>query len=206
MLWDYIHILDLIGTFAFAISGALSAAEKRYDFFGVLFVAFITALGGGTIRDLLLGSTPVGWMHNYYYLIAIVLAVVFTFLLYRQIQTWRKTLFIFDSIGLGVFTIIGMQKSLEMGTPLVFAMIMGVISAVLGGVIRDTFNNDIPLILRKEIYATACFVGATLLAILSFFNTPLELSVPITIGLIILIRILSVKYKLSLPSINIQKK
>ncbi len=206
MLWDYIHILDLLGTFAFAISGALSAAEKRYDFFGVSFVAFITALGGGTIRDLLLGSTPVGWMQNYNYLIVIVLAVVFTFLLHQQIQKWRKTLFIFDSIGLGVFTIIGMQKALDMDVSLVFAMIMGVISAVLGGVIRDTFNNDIPLILRKEIYATACFVGAILLAILSYFNTPLEFSVPITIGLIILIRILSVKYKLSLPSINIQKK
>lgn len=203
MIWDFINILDLLGTFAFAISGALSAAEKRYDFFGVFFVAFITALGGGTVRDLLIGIQPVGWMLNYSYLITIFLAVITTFLLYKHVLKWRKALFLFDSVGLGVFTIIGMEKALSMDISWGFAIIMGVISAVLGGVIRDTFNNEVPLILRKEIYATACLIGALALVGLNALRIPYEISLPITISMIILIRIISVKYKLSLPSINI---
>jgi uncharacterized membrane protein YeiH len=206
MLWDYIHILDLLGTFAFAISGALSAAEKRYDLFGIIFVASITAVGGGTTRDLLIGLTPVSWMQNYNYLIVIIAAVIFTFVFYKQILKWRKTLFLFDSIGLGVFTILGMQKALDTGVSLGFAVIMGVISAVLGGVIRDTFNNEVPLILRKEIYATACFIGAFLLIGLKYIGIGLEIAVPITIIMIIAIRIISLKYSLSLPSININQK
>jgi len=206
MLWDYIHILDLLGTFAFAISGALSAAEKRYDVFGVLFVAFITAVGGGTTRDLLLGIAPVSWMQNYSYIIVIIAAVVVTFIFYNQILNWRKTLFLFDSTGLGVFTIIGMEKALAADVGYVFAIMMGVISSVLGGVMRDTFNNDIPLILRKEIYATACFLGAFLLMTLIYLKISYEIAIPITILLIIGIRIISMKYKLSLPSININKR
>lgn len=203
MIWDFIQILDLLGTFAFAISGALSAAEKRYDFFGVFFVAFITALGGGTIRDLLIGINPVGWMLNYSYLITIFMAVIITFLLYKHVLKWRKTLFLFDSIGLGVFTIIGMEKALMLDISWVFAIIMGVVSAVMGGVIRDTFNNEVPLILRKEIYATACLIGAFALVALNALSIPQEISLPMTISMIILIRTVSVKYKLSLPSINI---
>ena len=203
MIWDYIHILDLLGTFAFAISGALSAAEKRYDIFGVFFVAFITAVGGGTTRDLLLGITPVSWIQNYTYLVVITAAVLFTFVFYKQILNWRKTLFLFDSIGLGVFTIIGMEKALSVDVGWVFAIFMGVITSVLGGVFRDTFNNEIPLILRKEIYATACFIGAFLLVALSFLGVQMEIAIPITILIIIASRIISVKYELSLPSINI---
>lgn len=203
MIANYIHILDLLGTFAFAISGALSAAEKRYDIFGVFFVASITAVGGGTTRDLLLGITPVSWMHDYSYLLVITAAVLSTFVFYQQILKWRKTLFLFDSIGLGVFTIIGMEKAMSMEIGWVFAVIMGVISAVLGGVFRDTFNNDIPLILRKEIYATACFIGAFTLLALEYFGLNIQIAIPITILLIISIRIISLKYSLSLPSINI---
>ena len=203
MIWDYIHILDLLGTFAFAISGALSAAEKRYDIFGVFFVAFITAVGGGTTRDLLLGITPVSWIQNYTYLVVITAAVLFTFVFYKQILNWRKTLFLFDSIGLGVFTIIGMEKALSVDVGWVFAIFMGVITSVLGGVFRDTFNNEIPLILRKEIYATACFIGAFLLVALNFLGVQMEIAIPITILIIIASRIISVKYELSLPSINI---
>ena len=205
MLENYIYYLDLVGTFAFAISGALSAAEKRYDLFGVVFVAFITALGGGTTRDLLLGSTPVSWMNNYEYLYVIILAVIFTFIFHKQIQKWRKTMFLFDSIGLGVFTIIGMQKAMAFDIGIGFAVIMGVISAVLGGVIRDTFNNDVPLILRREIYATACFIGAFLLIALSHLGVGLYITIPLTMLTIFIIRIISVKYKLSLPSINLNK-
>jgi len=202
---NYIYVLDLVGTFAFAVSGALSAAEKRYDIFGVFFVAFITAVGGGTTRDLLLGITPVSWMQNYDYLITIAIAVLSTFIFYKQILNWRKTLFLFDSIGLGVFTIIGIQKAMMVDVGWVFAIFMGVVTSVLGGVFRDTFNNEIPLILRKEVYATACFIGAFLLAALVYFGVLLSIAIPLTIVIIIGIRVVSVKYELSLPSININK-
>lgn len=204
MNWDYISILDLLGVFAFAVSGALSAAEKKYDLFGVLFVASITAIGGGTTRDLLLGITPVSWMNNYSYILIIGLAVITTFIFYKHILNWRKTLFLFDSIGLGVFTIIGMEKALDLGVGWFFAIVMGVFSAVLGGVFRDTFNNDIPLILKKEIYATACFLGAFLLSLFHLIGFQNEWAIPITIIVIIIIRIVSVRYKLSLPSIKVQ--
>jgi uncharacterized membrane protein YeiH len=200
---NYITILDLLGIFAFAISGALSAAEKKYDVFGVFFVAFITALGGGTTRDLLLGITPVTWMLDYSYIIVVIVAVIFAFVFYQNILKWRKTLFIFDSVGLGVFTILGMEKALNAGVGWFFAVLMGVVSAVLGGVFRDTFNNDVPLILRKEVYATACFIGAFILSGLHYLGFQNEWTIPITILVIIAIRIVSVKYQLSLPAINI---
>ena len=113
-MWEIIYYLDLTGTFAFAVSGALSGIEKRYDIFGVLFVGFITALGGGTTRDLLLGAAPVSWMHKITYLYVVLLGVVLTFLTHRHIMKWRKTLFLFDSIGLGVFTLVGIKKNLEL--------------------------------------------------------------------------------------------
>jgi uncharacterized membrane protein YeiH len=193
---SYINILDLLGVFAFAVSGALSAAEKKYDLFGVLFVASITAIGGGTTRDLLLGITPVSWMNDYSYIITISIAVVSTFVFYKHILNWRKTLFLFDSIGLGVFTILGMEKALSVGVGWFFAIIMGVFSAVLGGVFRD--------ILKNEIYATACFLGAFLLSLMHLVDIPGEWSIPLTILIIIGIRILSVKYQLSLPTIKVQ--
>ena len=198
-MWDYIYYLDLAGTFAFAVSGALSGIEKRYDVFGVLFVGFITAVGGGTTRDMMLGLTPVSWMKNPVYLYVIVAAVVFTFLTSRKIMKWRKTLFLFDSIGLGVFTVVGIKKTLELGLSWEIAIMMGVISAVLGGILRDVFNNEEPLILHKEIYATACFAGGLMLLAGTLAGIPVVVNVPVAMVLIILIRILAVKYQWSLP-------
>ena len=198
-MWDLIYLFDLLGTAAFAISGALAAIDKKYDVFGVIFVAFITALGGGTTRDMMLGLTPVSWMQDITYFYVVMAAVVATFLLSNKIMKWRKTLFLFDSIGLGVFTIAGMQKALEVGLDWELAIMMGVISATLGGIFRDIFNGEKPLILQKEIYATACFAGGLLLALLSWIGTDPLISVPVTILTIILIRVFAVKYSWSLP-------
>ncbi len=198
-MWDIIYMLDLTGTFVFAISGALSGIDKKYDVFGVMFVAFITAVGGGTTRDVLLGITPVSWMNNLVYLYVIVGAVVFTFFTSNKIMKWRKTLFLFDSLGLGVFTVAGIRKTLELGLSWEVAIMMGVISATLGGILRDVFNNDKPLILHKEIYATACFAGALVLFLFSFFGLSTIISIPVSIALVTLIRILAVKYEWSLP-------
>jgi uncharacterized membrane protein YeiH len=204
-MWDLIYIFDLLGTAAFAISGALAAIDKKYDVFGVIFVAFITALGGGTTRDMMLGITPVSWMQDLTYFYVVMTAVAVTFLLSSKIMKWRKTLFLFDSIGLGVFTIAGMQKAIEVGLNWELAIMMGVISATLGGIFRDVFNGEKPLILQKEIYATACFAGGLLLALLSWLGAEPLISVPVTILTIILIRILAVRYRWALPVLKNKK-
>ena len=198
-MWDIIYILDLTGTFVFAISGALSGIDKKYDVFGVMFIAFITAVGGGTTRDVLLGITPVSWMINLVYLYVILAAVILTFFLSDKIMKLRKTLFLFDSIGLGVFTIAGIQKALGLDLSWEVAIMMGVISATLGGILRDVFNNEKPLILHKEVYATACFAGAFLILLFSMVGVTEYISVPVSILTVTLIRIFAVKYNWSLP-------
>ena len=196
-----IYTLDLIGVFVFAISGTLSAADKKLDLFGATFAAFITALGGGTLRDVVLGSTPVIWVTDMNYLIVIVLAVILTFIFKEYIMTLKKTLFLFDTIGIGVFTIIGMEKSILLGFNPVIGVLMGVASAVMGGVLRDTFVNDIPLIFRKEVYATACIIGGVAYLLLGYVSNFTELNLLLTILLIIAIRLIAVRYKLRLPVI-----
>ncbi|MCT4613997.1 MAG: trimeric intracellular cation channel family protein [Marinifilaceae bacterium] len=199
---DIIYFLDMSGVLVFAISGALSASDKNLDLFGAFFAAFITALGGGTIRDLVLGSTPVIWATNMDYFIVIGIAIVLTYFFKRHIMQWKKTLFIFDTIGIGVFTIIGLEKSLSLGFNPIVSMVMGVVTAVMGGVLRDTFVNDIPLIFRKEIYATACIIGAATYILLNKLELSDEYNLVLTTLLIIIIRTLAIRYKLSLPRID----
>lgn len=194
-----IYSLDLIGTVAFAISGALSAADKKFDWFGATFAAFVTAVGGGSLRDLFIGNLPVTWLSDINYLYAILAGVVITYLFKSTVMKWKKTLFLFDTIGLGVFTIIGTEKALMLGIHPVMAGIMGMFSAVLGGVIRDTLCNDIPLIFKQEIYATACLLGAMFYLGLNHFGVAESVIVPASVMLIIIVRLLSVRFNLALP-------
>ena len=156
----FVQILDFIGTFAFAISGIRLASAKRFDWFGAYVVGFVTAIGGGTIRDVLLGVTP-GWMTDPIYLICTGLALLWVILFGKHLIHLHNTFFIFDSIGLALFTVVGVGKSIALGYPFWVAIIMGSITGAAGGVIRDVFINEIPLIFRKEIYAMACVVGGT---------------------------------------------
>ncbi len=199
---SYITLLDIIGTLVFAISGALTAAEHKMDLMGVSIIAFVTALGGGTIRDILIGAHPVGWMQNTTYLVTVLLGVIIAFFLARQLQPLRKTLFLFDAIGLGVFTIGGLEKALTYGIDPIYAVICGMISATMGGLLRDVLCNEVPLILRREIYATAGAIGATAFLIFKALNLHPELNFLFTIILVILIRVASVKLKLGLPRIK----
>ena len=199
-------ILDIIGTLVFAISGAMAASNKKLDLFGAAFIAFITAVGGGTIRDLLLGIAPVSWMQDVKYIYIILIGVVMTYLFRRILANLIKTFFLFDAIGIGVFTILGVQKALILELHPVVAVMMGMFSAVLGGVIRDTLINRIPLIFRKEIYAMACIVGGSLFIFLNNLNVQFEWNASISILLIIAIRTLSVKYKVGLPTIDSYSK
>jgi len=203
---EILFSLDLVGTLVFAISGAMAAASKKLDLFGAAFLAFVTAVGGGTIRDLLIGATPVEWMKDVTYLYIILAGVGITFLFKGVVRKLRKTLFLFDTIGIGVFTILGLKKALIIGISPPIAIILGMFSAVLGGVIRDILINEIPLIFRKEIYAMACIAGATLFYYLQKFDVPFELNTVLSISLIVAIRILVIKFKIGLSGIDESRK
>ena len=199
---NLIYTLDIIGTFVFAISGTLTAASKKFDLFGAAVIAFVTAVGGGTLRDLLIGSHPVGWMQDLNYLYVIGLAVPATYVLRPYIQWLRHTMFMFDTIGIGIFTILGLQKTLSFGLEPPIAVMMGAVSAVFGGVVRDILCNEVPLIFRAEIYATACLAGGILYLIL---GTQLENDALVTfctVAFVITIRLLAVRNKWNRPSIG----
>lgn len=199
---DIIHLLDLIGTFVFAISGIRAAARADMDIFGASVVGFVTAIGGGTVRDLLLNNHPITWMADMTYPLVILAAVPFTFMMGKRLNNFSKTLFIFDTIGIALFTIIGMEKALSFGFNPFIAGLMGMISAVVGGVTRDVLCREIPLIFRKEIYATACLLGAVMFYLGLELNLPDNLNYLITTAVIISIRTVSVKWGLSLPKMK----
>ncbi|MGO4905948.1 trimeric intracellular cation channel family protein [Flavobacterium sp. W20_MBD1_R3] len=196
------HILDIIGTIAFALSGALTAMSKRMDAFGVFIVAFVTAVGGGTLRDVMIGRTPVGWMLDLVYVYAIIFAVVFAVLFRKKFDRLRTSLFLFDTIGLGVFTLIGLEKGINIGLHPIVCIALGTITACFGGVIRDILCNDIPVIFRREIYATICILGGIMFFILLEFNLAKDILYITTSIIIILIRLMAVKFKWYLPTIE----
>lgn len=195
---SFVTILDFIGTFAFAISGIRLASAKRFDWFGAYVVGLATAIGGGTIRDVLLDVTP-AWMTNPIYLICTAIAMFFVILFGKYVIKLNNTFFIFDSIGLALFTIVGAEKSLVLGYPFWVAIIMGSITGAAGGVIRDVFINEIPLIFRKEIYAMACVIGGLAYWICIRMNLGTSLSQIIGGSTVLLTRILAVKYQITLP-------
>ncbi len=168
-LMDFIEVFDYIGTLVFAISGTLTAANKRLDFFGATVIGFVTAMFS------------------------------------KQVMKLRRTLFLFDTIGIAIFTIIGLNKALAFGIHPALAVMMGLTSAVVGGVIRDTLTNEVPLIFHKEIYATACIAGALVYLLLLHFQVDEMLNQSITIISIIVVRILAVHYNIALPRLSINK-
>lgn len=190
-----LYHIDLIGTMVFAISGASTARNKGLDFFGVAAVAFITALGGGTLRDVLMGSTPVGWMNDLTYLLMILGGLSVTIIFGRYVQNLRKTFFLFDTIGIAVFTVLGLQKALALGLHPAIAVMMGMVSAVFGGVTRDVICNEIPLIFRKEIYAVACLLGGAIYTVLHHYGVFIKINILITVTVIIVLRLVAVRYK-----------
>lgn len=199
---DLQYPLELIGTFMFAISGALAVRDREHDIFGAGFTGFITAIGGGTLRDVLLGSYPLVWIGDVYFLYAILAGVFTAFVFPRIMLKLRKTMFLFDTLGIGFFTVLGVEKSLSLGVRPEIAAIMGMFSAVMGGVIRDTLVNEIPILFRKEVYASACLAGAILYLVLNYFGLHRDINLLVSISVIISIRLIAVKYKLSLPRLD----
>jgi len=198
--------LDLIGTMAFAMSGTLAALNKRLDPFGIFIVAFVTAIGGGTLRDVLIGRTPVGWMIELNYVYIIMFGTIFALIVRNYISYLSKTLFLFDTIGLGIFTIIGTEIGIQQNLHPVISIALGVMTATFGGVIRDILCNDIPVIFRKEIYASACLVGAIVFMVLHHLNLSSNVTYIFTTIIVIVIRLVAVKFNISLPTIQAPTK
>jgi len=196
------YAFELVGTFFFAISGVLATEDKDRNWFGVAFTGFVTAIGGGSLRDMLLGSYPLVWIGDINFLYAIIVGVIFTFLFFNQLAKLKRTMLLFDMVGIGLFTIIGLEKALSLGVKPEIAAIMGVFTAVMGGVIRDTLTNKTPIIFNKEIYATACLAGAILYLVLHSFYVPRNINFSVSSGFIILIRVLAIKFHLELPRLK----
>lgn len=199
---DLQYPLELAGTLVFAISGALAVRDREHDLFGAGFTGFITAIGGGSLRDILLGAYPLVWIDDVNVLYAIFSGILLAFIFPTALLKLRKTMFLFDTLGIGFFTVLGVEKALSLGVRPEIAAIMGMFSAVMGGVIRDTLTNEIPILFRKEVYASACLAGAILYLVLNYFGLEREYNMLLSISVVISIRLIAVKYKLSLPRLD----
>ncbi len=195
------YTIDILGTIAFAISGVLVAINKKMDPFGILIIAFVTAVGGGTLRDILIGRTPVSWMEDMTFTYVIIASVIFAVIFRNKINYLRTSLFLFDTIGIGLYTVVGIEKGINAELHPIISIALGTISACFGGVIRDILCNEIPVIFRKEVYATACILGG-----ISYFllrKLPIDSNAVFAIagGIVIVVRLLAVKFKIALPSV-----
>lgn len=201
MNFEYFKLIDILGTIAFAVSGVYAAMEKRLDLFGVVIIAFVTAIGGGTIRDLMIGDLPVSWIRNINYTFIIIITTAVVILFRNVMKNFKKTLLVFDSIGLGFFTILGIQKGIYFDLHPVVCVALGTITGCFGGVIRDMMVNNIPVIFQKEIYASACIAGGTVYFVLLMLGVNTEINEAISILCIFLIRIFAIRYDWQLPKI-----
>lgn len=194
----FFSVIEIVGTLAFAISGIRLAAAKRFDWFGAYVVGITTAIGGGTMRDIMLDLTPF-WMLNGDYLVVTAFALAIVIGLRKYLVRLDNTFYIFDAVGLGLFTVVGIEKTLAAGFPMWVAVVMGTITGAAGGVLRDILINEEPLIFRKEIYALACVFGGVVFwgcQLLGLSGTALQIAAAVSV---IAVRIVAVVFKLRLP-------
>lgn len=194
-------IIEVLGTFTFVVSGIRQASAKHFDWFGGFVCGIAVAIGGGTIRDVMLGVTPF-CMTSSLYMSCAVLALLFTVVFSRSLKKLDNAWFVFDTLGLGLFTVAGIQKTLECGHPFWVAIIMGCITGSAGGVMRDVFLNNIPVIFQKEVYATACVAGGFIYWGLALLNISVTWMAAITFVVVCSIRFLAVKYHITFPTLN----
>lgn len=188
--------IEIAGTTAFAVSGSLAAMNKKLDPFGVFIIALVTSVGGGTLRDVLIGRTPVGWMRDPTYLYCVIGGFLLALIFRKRLDRLRKSLFLFDTIGLGFFTLAGLQRGIATGLEPSICIALGTITACFGGVTRDILCNEIPVIFRREIYATLCIAGGALyFLLLKYTSVSKENLSLITSGFIILMRLFAVRYR-----------
>ena len=195
----FIHVIELLGTFSFAAAGSFAAMEKKLDPFGVLIIAFVTAIGGGTIRDILIGDLPVTWLTNMEAVMVIIGAAALSLFFGAYLQKLNRLLFLFDALGLGLFTLIGIQNGIDHQLSPGICVALGTITGCFGGVLRDVLLNNVPLIFQKEIYASASLIGGA--AYFLFLAMPMDdhLANVMSIAIIFMIRLLAVRFHWSLP-------
>jgi len=194
-----IYFLDLFGTAVFAITGSLAAGRKRMDIFGIVVVAAVTALGGGSLRDLILGARPVFWVSDPAYILVTTIAALLTFIAGRFWELHSRLLVVADAFGLAAFTVIGAQKALDAGVARGIVVLMGVLTGVAGGMVRDVLCGEIPLILRKEVYATASLLGALVFVALMSLGLSRPVLLVVSMLTILLVRLAAIRWGLSLP-------
>ncbi len=200
MTW--LELIGYTGTFVFALTGALKARNHHMDVFGAAVLAFATAYGGGTIRDLLIGIRPVNWLHDRVAMYLVIAAVTLVFLFHRNVIRFRLTIFLTDAIGLGLFTVLGVSKSMEAGLMPGYAVMMGIISATFGGLIADIISNNVPdLLKRGELYATASLIGGLTQWQLMKHGFSEQFTLAFCIVLVLAVRILSKWKRIYLPEI-----
>jgi uncharacterized membrane protein YeiH len=199
--FDLLTTIDAIGTFAFAVSGATAAIRSRYDIFGILVLAFVTAIGGGTLRDLLIGNTPVNWLTDALTIWSVLAGFGFALFFNRRISKWEGWLFYFDAVGLGLFTVTGTQIALNSGMSIGISIALGTVTGCFGGVIRDVLAAIKPLIFRKEIYASAAVLGGLAFVVTNIVSGSLIAAQIAGILSTTLIRIIAVKFHLELPKL-----
>lgn len=204
--WLY-NFLDLAGTFAFAISGAAASKQRGLDLFGICVIAFTVACGGGIIRDVCIGAIPPAGLANWHYLAAAIVAAGMTIGLYPFVQRINQPVLLFDALGLSLFAVTGAQKALAYGHNAEVAVLLGVTTAVGGGVLRDILLNRVPVILEKEIYASAALVGALIMVLGNYLNwlTPDWDSI-IALVICFTLRLLALRYRWNLPVYSNDKK
>lgn len=202
---NFIILIEVLGTIAFAISGIRLAAAKRFDWFGAYVVGLVTAIGGGTVRDVLL-DIPVFWMLSPRYLAVTGISLIAVIIFRQALVRGMRTLFIFDAIGLALFVVVGIQKTLAAGYPMWVAIVMGIITGSFGGIIRDILINEEPLFFRKDIYATACLAGGVGYYLVSQTSAPLWVPQMTCAALIIGLRVLAVHFNWSLPILKVDEK
>jgi uncharacterized membrane protein YeiH len=191
-------IIMILGSISFAISGALTAMQKRFDLIGIVIIAFATAVGGGTIRDLLIGR-DIFWISEPTYTYVIIAGAISAIIFRKYLNYLRTTLLFFDTVGLGLFTVLGVEIGISFELDMLICVVLGVITGSFGGILRDVLVNDIPIIFKKEIYASISILGGSLYIILRLFDLNLILIKIIAISLIIILRFIVIRYKLSLP-------
>ncbi|NIG56213.1 trimeric intracellular cation channel family protein [Chitinophaga sp. Cy-1792] len=202
MQLNYIQVLELLGTFAFAISGATAAINKSYDVIGLLTLAFVTAIGGGTIRDLLIGATPVAWMRDGLTNTAIIIAAVIAALFFSYVKKLHQWITFFDAIGLALFTVTGINKGLAAGLPLPICVALGTITGTFGGLLRDVISGEQPILFTREIYAMASIAGGIIYVFNYYLHFNADIIQSVVVAVIVLIRLVSLHYNWQLPRLK----
>lgn len=195
---QFVDVIEVLGTIAFAISGIRLASAKQFDWFGAIVIGFVTAVGGGTLRDLLL-DIPVFWMQASRYIWCTLFAFIIVIFFRKYLVHLNNTIFWFDCIGLGLFVVVGYEKAMALGYPIWVCVSMATVTGIVGGIIRDILINEIPIIFTQELYAVACILGGILFSILNFLQVDLVITEIATAIFVVVIRILATKYHLKLP-------